>query len=421
MTEQQANHTNKASETLVAGVARIDITPKELKGLNPFGPDFLAVHDPLFARALVIGNGDFRSVVVTLDLVEVGDTTDIRKRIEAETGIAANHVMFAPSHAHNAPRIGLVTLGGKARIPSPESLVYTEIVYDAAIEVIRLAMAVVRPVRMGRAKEAVDVNISREEYVGDKWTLGYAPDGVSDKTLNVISLFDEGGALVAALLNYAVHPTVMLGLRQVSGDLAGATCAYVEHQFDDQAEVFWLSGALGDQAPKADLGQPTDDPVRDLAVAEAALHAQSFMLGATAVRLIHNTVKTTASAKVTADIRVIPCPVRRLEVPPGMEQANVDAVDLTLTCITIGSVALAGVSGEVTVPVGRTLLDASPLSTTLIVSNANARIGYLPTDESYDRKTHAAGGCPIVQGHAQRSIANGMGQMIEASIRYNKC
>ena len=78
--------------------------------------------------------------------------------------------------------------------------------------------------------------------------------------------------------------------------------------------------------------------------------------------------------------------------------------------------AIAGVSGEVTVPVGRALLAASPLSSTFIVSNANARIGYLPTDESYGRNTHAAGGCPIVQGYAQSTIVSGMSEMIAQSL-----
>jgi hypothetical protein len=56
---------------------------------------------------------------------------------------------------------------------------------------------------------------------------------------------------------------------------------------------------------------------------------------------------------VTGGDRVLPCPAGRLDVPPGMEQADVDTVELTLGCIMIGSVALTGASGEVTIPVYR--------------------------------------------------------------------
>ena len=48
---------------------------------------------------------------------------------------------------------------------------------------------------------------------------------------------------------------------------------------------------------------------------------------------------------------------------------------------------------------------------------ARARIGYLPTDESYDRHTQAADGCPIVQGYAQRTIVDGLANLITTSLQ----
>lgn len=401
---------------LLAGAVRVDITPGELAGLNPFGPDFLAVHDRLHARALVVDDGRSRAAVVALDLVEVGDTTQVRRRIEEEVGIPAHRVMLAPSHAHNAPRIGLVPPGGKARIPTPESLVYTSVVYDAIVDAVARAASALQPVRLGIAQEQVDVNVCREAYVDGRWTLGYAADGLSDKQLSVVSFLAEDGTVVAALLNYAVHSTVALGVREVSADLAGAAAAHVERELGGAAVVLWTSGALGDQAPKVELGAPSNDPDRDREFAFAAVQAQGFMLGATAIRLLGDIPRYLDAAAVSGDVRVVPAPARRLEVPPGMEQAEVDTVDLTLSCLTVGPVALAGISGEVTVPVGRAVASSSPLRSTLVVTNANARIGYLPTDESYDRHTQAAEGCPIVQGFAQRAIVDGLTELISEAV-----
>ncbi|MCV2394343.1 hypothetical protein OEB99_08480 [Actinotalea sp. M2MS4P-6] len=405
-----------STRQLTAGAARVEITPAALAGLNPFGPDFLSVHDPLHARALVVGDGDTRVALVALDLVEVGDTTQLRDRIADEVGIPADRVMLAPSHAHNAPRVGLVPPGGKARIPTPESLDYTAYVDDRVVEVVRQAADATRPVRMGVARESVDVNECREAYIGGRWTLGHVPDGVSDKTLSTVAFVAEDGTVVAVVLNYAVHSTVMLGVREVSADLAGAACAHVERELGGPTVALWTAGSLGDQAPKFELGAPSDDPERDRSYALAAMAAQGFMLGAAAVRGVREQRHLTAAGPVTGAVRVIPCPARRLEVPPGMEQADVDTVDLTLTCLTIGPLALAGVSGEVTVPVGRAVLDASPLAATLLVSIANARIGYLPTDESYDRRTQAAEGCPIAQGFAQRTIVDGLTELVSAAV-----
>lgn len=401
---------------LRAGAARVETTPSSLEGLNPFGPDFLSVRDPLYARALVVDDGDQQAALIALDLVEVGVTDDIRARIAAETGIPADRVMLAPCHSHNCPRVGLVTPGGKARIPTPQSLIYTQYVYDRIIEAIRAAQANLRPAWLGFGAEAVDVNVCREAYVNDVWTLGYVPDGISDKTLSVLSLVDEAGEVIAAVLNYAVHPTVMLGVREVSADLAGETVANVENALGDGAVVLWTSAALGDQAPKVQLGEATNNPDRDRAFATSALRAQGFMLGAAAARIISVTDGFSGTGPVRAGLTVIPCPVRRLPVPPGMEQAEVDTVDLTLATLQIGPVVFAGVSGEVTVPVGRAIKQASPLAQTLIISNANARIGYLPTDESYDRKTHAANGCPIVKGHAAKTIVCGLADLVMAGL-----
>jgi hypothetical protein len=164
------------------------------------------------------------------------------------------------------------------------------------------------------------------------------------------------------------------------------------------------------------LGTPTGDPGKDLTIATKALEAQAQLLADVAERLVRGTKRNLGRIPLAAAAEVIACPVRRLEVPAGMEQADVPTVDLTLGCITLGPVGFAGVSGEVTVPVGQRVIAGSPLATTLVISNANARIGYLPTDESYDRKTHASEGCPIVKGHAEAAIVEGMTRLITESI-----
>ena len=49
---------------LRAGVAKIDITPHDLTNLNPFGGgSFTAVHDPIFARALVVSDGSATAAI----------------------------------------------------------------------------------------------------------------------------------------------------------------------------------------------------------------------------------------------------------------------------------------------------------------------------------------------------------------------
>ena len=73
------------THNLKVGVAKVDITPKDLTGLvgivpRPYG----GVHDRLYARALVLNNGVNTAAIVALGLVEMGDTTVLRQRIARE-------------------------------------------------------------------------------------------------------------------------------------------------------------------------------------------------------------------------------------------------------------------------------------------------------------------------------------------------
>ena len=78
-----------ATGKLRAGAARVDITPSNLTNLNPFGGTWSGVHDPIYARILVLDNGDTKAAIIATDLIEVGDTTEVRERIQRELGIRA--------------------------------------------------------------------------------------------------------------------------------------------------------------------------------------------------------------------------------------------------------------------------------------------------------------------------------------------
>src|SRR5579863_7159498 len=110
------------THNLKVGVAKVDITPKDLTGLvgivvKPYG----GVHDQLYARALVLDNGGTTAAIVALDLVEIGDTTVLRQRIEKELAIPAGHIILNASHDHSAPRGGPPTSGTSSADGRPYS------------------------------------------------------------------------------------------------------------------------------------------------------------------------------------------------------------------------------------------------------------------------------------------------------------
>lgn len=402
---------------LTAGAARADITPTELTALNPMGgTTFTAIHDRLHLRGLVASDGDTELALLSADLIEVGDMTAIRSRIEAELGIPADHIIIAASHSHNAPRLGRVSPGAMAHNGGPEVDAYTEHVYGAMIDVLRRARESARPARLGLETGTADVNVNRDERVDGKWVIGYNPDGPSDKTVWVVRFETTGGEPIAVLFNYAVHSVATLGTGEVSADLAGAAARYVENQLGCVA--LWTAGPLGDQICRVGLSDPFCGPTPEQAAwAYRAAEAQGLLVGAEVVRVAGKIRRYEATARLHAVERVVACPVkRRDDLMKGMIQEDVPTVDLRMILFLLGDIALAGVGGEVVTPIYERLRRQSPLAATIVVSLANDRIGYLADDAAYDRWTFEVNGSPVKEGYAETAIADGFTDMITEAL-----
>lgn len=403
---------------LRVGAAKSDITPSDLTGLHPMGRPFERVHDPIHLRALVADDGAAEIALISLDLVEAGDMTDVRRRIESEFGIPFDHIVITATHTHSAPRIGDVSPGALAHAGSKESLEYTETIYEAMLDALRSARAARLPATIGVETGLADVNVNREVFADGQWTLGFNPDGPSDKAVRIVRFDDLEGRPIAILVNYSVHPTVVLGTGELSADLAGVACRHVEEYFDDEAVCLWTAGTIGDQAPRIDLGLPfgAAPDERQAARAYRAMEAQGLMVGAEAVRVAEGISRTSATARISAGQLTIELPCKPGEnVMESMRQQHTETVPIRLSLLRFGDVALAGVSGEVVTEIGERLRAASPLAHTLLVSIANDRIGYIADDARFDRPVHSVRGCPVVRGHAESAIVDGILALLEAS------
>jgi neutral ceramidase len=408
---------------LRAGAAKVDITPSNLKGLNSFGGDFTDVHDPIVARALVLDNGSNQVAIVTLDLIEVGDTTPVRQRIEKELGIPLDHILITASHDHNAPRAGAVTPGGMAHPNTPETDAYTQTLFDKITVVVKQAKGSLQPAKFGMASGSVDVNVNRDEYKSQGWGLGYSPDRQSDKTVWVMKVETTTGEPIAILFNYAVHSTVSLGTARLSGDLAGAAERYVEQKYHDKLVALYTMGAAGDQNPKYNGAFPgagpgaggmnaQRDPERS-AAAFSAVDAQGFMLGSEVVRASSGMQQLSSSARIGAAERVITCPTKQgTNMLADMKQEQTTSMPMHLGLIRINDVALTGVSGEVVTNIYWHLKKVSPLVDTVMLTIANDRIGYIVDDAAYDAPLFEVHASPLARGCAENGIVNNLVEMI---------
>jgi len=95
--------------TLQIGIARADITPPVGIAMVGFAGRDVArdVHDPLYATALVVDDGDTRLVLISLDLLQLmaGTVDAYRARIATITGIPPGRIILACTHNHYGPSV----------------------------------------------------------------------------------------------------------------------------------------------------------------------------------------------------------------------------------------------------------------------------------------------------------------------------
>lgn len=421
-----AQGSSVSTGNLRVGVTKLDITPRSLKGLNSFGGDFTDVHDPIFARALVLDNGSATVAVVALDLIEVGDTSPVRQRIQKEFGIPVDHILITASHDHNAPRAGAVTPGGVAHPNTPETDSYTQTLFDKIIIAVKQAKDSLQPGKFGLAIGTVDVNVNRDQYKPQGWGLGYSPDRQSDKTVWVLKFETTSGEPIAILFNYAVHSTVTLGTARLNGDLAGEAERYIEQKYHDKLVALYTMGAAGDQNPRYNGALPTSaqggngggmnaqrDPVRSAAAFDA-VHAQGFMLGSEVIRVASEMQNLSSSMRIGATERIVSCPTKPgMNMLPDMKQEQTTSMPLHLGLIRINDVALTAVSGEVVTNIYWHLKKASPLTDTVMLTIANDRLGYIVDDAAYDAPLFEVHGSPLARGCAEDAIVGNLIEMID--------
>ena len=235
--------------SLLAGAAKVDITPSDLTDMNPWGGSYDNVHDPIYARILVLENGTTSAAFVAIDTPDLGDTTEQRKRIQTEFGIPYDHIIISGSHDHSAPRLGEVTPGGLAHGAGPRTAAFTKETYDKILAGMKQAKASERPARFGWGTGFCDINVNRDGYSSQGW-MGVNQSGPSEKTVWVLKFETLTGEPIGILFNYAVHPSISLGTGSVSGDLAGAAERYIEARYDNKVVALFTEGPAGDQDPR---------------------------------------------------------------------------------------------------------------------------------------------------------------------------
>ena len=418
---------------LQAGAASVDITPSADAALPMSGyadrkEGFKGIHDHIYTRAIVFGDGSRFAAVVAWELIGVPNAVweELSQRIARETGIPAEYLILCAVHDHSAP-----APFGMYGNNSPKSAAYTKQVEDATVEAIRKAKGNLHPAKIGIGTGKAYVNINRREYSADSgWWLGYNAEGPSDKSVTVIRFDALSGKPIGLLINYAVHAVVMGGENyQISGDVAGATSRYVENYYrgkpvdaprsdagaaiqlrheetTENVVALWTSGAAADQNAIS-LARGSDFTMVD---------ALGKILGEEAVR-VAGAIRTTDQAKLRGKQQVVTCPGRKIEPGPlprkKYKWEDSDPVGIRLSLLMINDIALAGVSGEVMTMIHEHLKKRATSSRTVMVTHANGSSGYIPDDAAFEQISYEITTSRLKPGCAENAIVDGFFNLMQ--------
>ena len=412
---------------LRVGAAKIDVTPSQemVTGLvNVWGTKYTAVHDHIYVRAIVLDTGRTSAALITVETPDTIDTLPIRQRIEKECGIPAGNIFISATHDHNAPHIGATaTTGGRDQ--GAEAAKYTDSVLGAFVESVRKAKSSLQPGKMVLAQGHADLNVNRDEFVGDRWKTGRNPTRPSDKTVWVLRFETAAGEPVAYFVNYGVH-ALTLGPDNtlLTGDFPGATSRFIESYYNDKVVALWASGPAGDQnliATSWDLDDQLTHKVREPGEAGFQL-ADSLgrILGEIAIEAADKSKEVTDSATIWSDSMDTVCPGQRFDRDAYAkgQMKFLDAPPQTVheDLLMINNIALAGVAAEVVTNIYLHLKKDSPLSDTILVSLTNGRLTYMPDDAAYDAPIFEVRATSLKRGCGEGAIVNGFTSMINKRL-----
>lgn len=396
---------------LRAGASKVDISPT---------PETLpaAVHDPIFARSLILENGKDRLLFVAIETPGLAKTDALLDRLSRELKIPRDHILMAATHDHSAPFMA-------PPFPVPGPYPYYDLVVDGVVASARQALANLKPARIGYRTGKAYVNVNRDELIAGKYTMGYAPEGPSDKTVAVMTVTDTSGKPIAVYANYAVHGVVMFfsktkdGQLEITGDLPGAASRFVEQSLGNDVVALWTSGAAGDQNPIFTSVYLTQDgSLKDSGTGGwALLDAQARRLGEEIVRMVGDTKELTDRADFSVRTAVLTCPGQKQAKPgaapqPGVtkwsparpEMVDGDPVKIPLTLMRVGDIAFAGVGGELFTEIGMAVKAKSPFDRTMVVTHLPDSVGYIPSDRAYALPSEKAATASMKPGCADVGI-----------------
>ena len=434
-------HAAAAQREFRAGAARVDITPDlGILIVGSFNPTPAThVHDPLYARTLVLDDGETRIAFVLVDNVGVPKVVcDEAKRLIAErTALPKSHVLIASTHTHS---------GGSARERSdttveeirdgftgklPKLAPYQEFIARRVADSVSVAIKRLEPAKIGWGAGSDPTHVfnrrwhvkseeNRRNPFGGVDTVRMNPPsnnpdelikpaGPIDPEISFLSVQSKSGRPIALLANYSLHYVGGIPIGVISGDYFGVFDQRIGEMLgverSDPPFVGIMSNGTSGDINNINFRQrgPAMAPYEKMQRVANAVAAEVFRAYQTTTH--HDWVKLDARYDEIPLAPRRPTPemvehARKVLAKPETEKpwhvnertyarSVLMAVDapaetrVPLQAFRIGELGIAATPIETLVEVGLEIKAKSPLPKAFTISIANGAFGYMPTPEQH--------------------------------------
>lgn len=392
------------------GASKVDITPSfnvPLGGYLGRTSPSTGVHDPLYARSLVIDNGEKTVVMISLDLLAVDKimTEEIREDIEEIAEIDKENIMVAATHTHAGPD-GIFKDPIFISILSPDEKLISSIKAGVKQSVIDAL----------KKKKKTEVRVGKIIVEGASANRR-VKNGPVDKQLISMRFDDNDGKMISAIINFACHPTVLdasnlllsadypgyatsliekvkynsvtLFLNGAAGDIS---TRYVRHEasFKEAERIGSIVGSYGlislETSNKIEVNEIRVDKRNvDVCVRRFPSVGEINQMIIRAKTMYDTLMKSKASSADLRKATVIYETLKNMKnYIDKLKPLEGKTIKIEVQAFVFeDKVAIVSIPGEMFTEMGIKIKENSPFETTIISGYTNGYIGYIPTPETY--------------------------------------
>ena len=332
-----------------------------------------AMHDELYARAMVFDDGATRGALLCCDLITVPaeEVAKIREIVEARTGIPGKNVMVCGTHTHTGPN----TRRGSLEEDDP-TIEWLDGMPARAAEAVVAAVGDMEGCTLAGGSAFEDrIAFNRRYHMKDgtvRSNPGHMnpeivePAGPIDPEVGVLSFRREDGTLKGLYVNYACHLD-NVGGTEISADFPGYLVNRLQERVVGRPAVLFTNGSCGDI-------NHIDTRSRH----RRKGHEHSRWMGETLAGdacVALEQMEEVAAGPVRIASEVIQLPMK--------EDADQSIGQTEIQVMRVGEVAFVGVPAEYFVELQLDIKERSPFARTYISELANGCIGYVPTRKAF--------------------------------------